>query len=76
MNPRRSPAPCAQVLAVLQRYGPAEALGLDEVWVDATQVGAPWSRVQGPGLATRGLGPQEALGLDEVRVDATQVGAP
>ncbi len=27
-----------QVLSVLQRYGPAEALGLDEVFVDVTEV--------------------------------------
>ncbi len=26
------------IMAVLQRYGPAERLGLDEVFVDATQV--------------------------------------
>lgn len=43
------------ILSVLQRFGPAERLGMDEVWVDATQARA---RMCTPAAAcTRALAP-------------------
>lgn len=38
-------AASASILSILERYGPAERLGMDEVWVDATE--QVWSRIQG-----------------------------
>ena len=61
------------ILAVLQRYGPAEKFGMDEVWVDVTQVrrggGRTISGVSGQG-EVQGL--VLSLGMDEVCVGVTQ----